>query len=150
VTGFFHFSGDRLATRGQADVFFPGERMRNRATRTALLAVLLMVVAPAIALAAGLQGGKVSCCCAHGTASPEVQARFDAPSCCKMSDGDPVPSTVPVTVSTSFEAPAVALHDIAVGATAALVSHDEVPGLDSGPGKRPPRSLFTLNEAFLI
>jgi len=114
-----------------------------------LLALLLLALPPGASLAAGLQAEAVSCCCSDGKASPEVAARFNAPSCCKVTDGASLPTTAPATVAPSAPAPSVAFCDQVVLQVETAASHT-TNVVDPGLGKRPPPSLFTLHAAFLI
>jgi len=114
-----------------------------------LLALLLLALPPGASLAAGLQAEAVSCCCSDGKASPDVAARFNAPSCCKVTDGSSLPTTAPATVTPHAPAPSVATCDNVVVSVETSTSCT-ASVVDPAIGKRPPPSLFTLHAAFLI
>jgi hypothetical protein len=118
-------------------------------TRLTLLALLLLALPPGASLAAGLQAEAVSCCCSDGAASPDVATRFDAPSCCKVTDGASLPTTAPATVDPTPSDPSVTLiENTVVSIVAATPSPAN--SVVSDLGQRPPPSLFTLHAAFLI
>ena len=114
-----------------------------------LLALLLLALPPGASLAAGLQAEAVSCCCSNGAAAPDVAMRFNAPSCCKVTDGASLPKTAPATFDPVSPAPSVALGD-AVAAPVETVAPGATSVVEFDLGQRPPPELFTLHAAFLI